>query len=121
MTYQQKSSLRDPGTSRVATGLKWHKSSASAAPDTNTWNEKTEAAPIPPPKKVGGMQRSKDTSCKRKLSLPEKFVIFQSEDWTSLVAQWLRIRLPMQGTRVRALVQEDPTCRGATKPVRHNY
>ena len=39
----------------------------------------------------------------------------------SLVAQWLRIRLPMQGTRVRALVQEDPTCRGATKPMRHNY
>ena len=26
----------------------------------------------------------------------------------SLVAQWLRIRLPMQGTRVRALVWEDP-------------
>ena len=26
----------------------------------------------------------------------------------------------MQGTRVRALVQEDPTCHGATKPVRHN-
>ena len=40
---------------------------------------------------------------------------------TSLVAQWLRIRLPMQGTQVRALVREDPTCRGATKPVRHNY
>ena len=39
----------------------------------------------------------------------------------SLVVQWLRIRLPMQGTQVRALVQEDPTCRGATKPVRHNY
>ena len=39
----------------------------------------------------------------------------------SLVAQWLRIRLPMQGTRVRALVWEDPTCRGATKPVHHNY
>ena len=39
----------------------------------------------------------------------------------SLVAQWLRIRLPMQGTPVRALVQEDPTCRGATKPVRRNY
>ena len=34
---------------------------------------------------------------------------------------WLRIRLPMQGTRVRALVQEDPTCRRATKPVYHNY
>ena len=39
----------------------------------------------------------------------------------SLVAQWLGIRLPMQGTWVRALVLEDPTCRGATKPVRHNY
>ena len=39
----------------------------------------------------------------------------------SLVAQWLRIRLPMQETQVRALVGEDPTCRGATKPVRHNY
>ena len=40
---------------------------------------------------------------------------------TSLVAQWLRIHLPMQGTRVPALVWKDPTCRGATKPVRHNY
>ena len=39
----------------------------------------------------------------------------------SLVAQWLRICLPMQGTRVRALVWEDPTCRGATKAVSHNY
>ena len=26
------------------------------------------------------------------------------------MTQWLRIRLPIQGTRVRALVQEDPTC-----------
>ena len=40
---------------------------------------------------------------------------------TSLVAQWLRICLPMQGTLVRSLVQEDPTCCGATKPVYHNY
>ena len=39
----------------------------------------------------------------------------------SLMVQWLRIRLPMQGTRVRALVRGDPTCCGATKPVRHNY
>ena len=41
--------------------------------------------------------------------------------WTSLVAQWLRVHLPMQETQVRALVQEDPTCHRATKPVRHNY
>ena len=40
---------------------------------------------------------------------------------TSLVVQWLRILLPMQGTRVWALVQENPTCCGATKPVSHNY
>ena len=39
----------------------------------------------------------------------------------SLVAQWLRICLPMQATRVRALVWEDPTCRGATRPMSHNY
>ena len=39
----------------------------------------------------------------------------------SLVVQWLRICLPMQGTRVRALVWEDPTCRGAARPVSHNY
>ena len=40
---------------------------------------------------------------------------------TSLVAQWFRIRLPMQGTWVRVPVREDPTCRGATKFVRHNH
>ena len=39
----------------------------------------------------------------------------------SLVVQWLRVCLLMQGTRVRALVWEDPTCRGATRPVSHNY
>ena len=37
---------------------------------------------------------------------------------TSLVAQWLRICLPMQ---VRSLFWEAPTCSGATKPVCHNY
>ena len=40
---------------------------------------------------------------------------------TSLVAQSLRTRLPMQGTRVPPLDREDPTCSGATKPVHHNY
>ena len=51
------------------------------------------------------------------LSRCSKFV----SSGTSLVAQGLRIRLPMQGTRVQALVQEVPTCCGATKPMRHNY
>ena len=31
---------------------------------------------------------------------------------TSLVVQWLRIYLSMQGTRVQSLVQEDSTCHG---------
>ena len=39
----------------------------------------------------------------------------------SLVVQWLRIHLPMQGTQVRSLVREDRTCHRATKSVRHNY
>ena len=29
---------------------------------------------------------------------------------------WLRIHLAMQGTPVRSLTQEDPTCHRATKP-----
>ena len=37
--------------------------------------------------------------------------------WTSLVAQWARICLPMQGTPVQSLVWEDSTCQGATKPM----
>ena len=51
----------------------------------------------------------------------EVLMVSRKRNWTSLVAQWIRIRLPMQGTQVRALVWEDPTGCGATKPVRHNY
>ena len=36
-------------------------------------------------------------------------------NWTFLVVQWLRIRLPVHGTQVQSLVWEDP------KPMRHNY
>ena len=50
--------------------------------------------------------------------LPLYFKVYY---WISLVAQWLRICLPMLGTQVRALVQEDATCCRATKPMRHNY
>ena len=35
---------------------------------------------------------------------------------TSLVAQWLRIHLPMQGTQVQSLVREDPTCTEQLSP-----
>ena len=37
------------------------------------------------------------------------------------MVQWLRIHQPMQAMGVQALVQEDSTCRGATKPVHHYY
>ena len=37
----------------------------------------------------------------------------------SLVVQWLRVRLAMRETRVRALVRGDPTCRGAAGPTSH--
>ena len=50
-----------------------------------------------------------------------EITLLKSKEGASLVVQWLRICLPMQGTRVRALVWEDPTCRGATRRVSHNY
>ena len=43
------------------------------------------------------------------------------KSWTPLVVQWLRIHLPTQGTWVCSLVQVDPTCLGAIKPVCWNY
>ena len=40
--------------------------------------------------------------------------------WTFLVAQWLRILLPLQGPRVPFLLRKGSTCQGATKPMGHN-
>ena len=37
------------------------------------------------------------------------------------MVQWLRIRLLVQGTWVRSLVWEDPTCHRLTKPKCPNY
>ena len=50
-----------------------------------------------------------------------KTVMKEIKDGASLVEQWLRVCLPVQGTWVRALVWEDPTCRGVAGPVSHNY
>uniref|UniRef100_A0A8C9DZL0 DNA-directed RNA polymerases I, II, and III subunit RPABC4 n=1 Tax=Phocoena sinus TaxID=42100 RepID=A0A8C9DZL0_PHOSS len=47
--------------------------------------------------------------------------MYKKRTRASLVAQWLRVRLPMQGTRVRAPVREDPACRGAAGPVGHGH
>ena len=37
--------------------------------------------------------------------------------WTSLVVPRLRICLPMQGTQVQSLVQEDAICHGAAQHI----
>ena len=39
---------------------------------------------------------------------------------TSVVVQWLRTHLSVQGTRVPSLVREDCTCHRAAKPMYHN-
>ena len=44
----------------------------------------------------------------------------KSDTGTSLVVQWLRICLPVQGTWVWSLVWEDPTCNEASKFAHHN-
>ena len=42
-------------------------------------------------------------------------------NWTFLVVQWLRIRLPVQGTQVQSLVWDDPTRCGTTNLMCHAY
>ena len=49
------------------------------------------------------------------------FLTLKQRVWeTSLVAQWISVCLPTQGTWVQSLVEEDPTYCGETKPVYHN-
>ena len=50
-----------------------------------------------------------------------EFKVQKAMGMTSLVVQWLSIRLATQGTLVQSLVWEDLTCREAAKPVYHNY
>ena len=57
----------------------------------------------------------------RPITSNEIETVIQNLPTASLVVERLRISLPMQETRVRALVWEDPTCHRATKPIRHNY
>ena len=46
----------------------------------------------------------------------------ESNNWgVSQVMQWLRIRLAIQGILARSLIQEDPTCHRANKPMYHNH
>ena len=40
---------------------------------------------------------------------------------TSLMVQWIRIHLPLQGTWVQSLVGEDSACHRRLKPMHHNH
>ena len=60
---------------------------------------------------------------KKKKEIEKTLSIYLKNNWltrTSLVVQWLRVCLPMQGTQVQSLVQEDPAYCRATKPVYHS-
>ena len=50
-----------------------------------------------------------------------RLLIFKQGCQDFLVVLWIKIHLPVQGTQVRFLVQEDCTGRRAPKPVCHNY
>ena len=67
-------------------------------------------------------QRQKTGVCKRQWKERIRSVKMTKNQPTgaSLVVQWLRVCLPLQGTRVWALVRKDPTCRRAARPVCHN-
>ena len=85
-----------------------------------------EQSGVPFTPMLGVLPEDKDRGCVcgGNQDEPEQHVqnwLLKCQGWASLVAQWLRIRLPMQGTRVQALGREVPTRRGATKPGRHNY
>ena len=71
--------------------------------------------------KDGGLWRNQPCQHLDLRLVGSNFCYLNHPFWTSLVVQWLRICLPIQGTRVRPLVREDPTCRRATKPATHNY
>ena len=58
--------------------------------------------------------------------IPHQSILFPLEhlrvcNRASLVVQWLRIHLAMKGAPVQPLVQEDPICCRAPKPMLHNY
>ena len=56
-------------------------------------------------------------------NLPSKgpTTILQCITWRSHLTQGQRFCLPLQQTQVQSLIQEDPTCHGATKPMCLNY
>ena len=70
--------------------------------------------------KLGSLknQSIKQKQCCNRFSKDLKKFFFK---WTSLVAQWIRLYLPMQGTQVWPPIWEDLLCHRAAKPVCRNY
>jgi len=64
-------------------------------------------------------QRIPSNNVPKKMSMSQSRIIKHSE--TSLVVQWIRICLSMQGTWVRSLVWEDCACHKGAKPMCHSY
>ena len=48
------------------------------------------------------------------------YLTSKTKGGASPLVSWLRIQLAMQGTRVRSLAREDPTCHGAPEPGHHD-
>ena len=70
----------------------------------------------------GHFRAKKRLACGKEESFPALLTVGTEELLrTSLAVQWSRIHLPMQETRVPPVIREDPTCRRAIKPMRHNY
>ena len=73
---------------------------------------------------TGGPEAGAGLGCRRHLlgsgAGRGRGALTRAQGGASLVARWLGVCLPVRGTRVRALVWEDPTCRGAARPVGHN-
>ena len=61
------------------------------------------------------------SATKRNTFLFRMILLALKTDPQGLVAQWIRICLPVQGTQVQSLVWEDSTCHRATKPKSYNY
>ena len=80
---------------------------------TSDGEQTGKTASVLPPERAAGTRRRR---VQHHRCLPSK-----PPSWASLVAQWLRICLPMQGTRVRAPVRKSTTCHRATRPVSHSY
>ena len=54
-------------------------------------------------------------------SSPSNIITLKTRFWSYLVVQWLGVHPPVQKKRGPSLVQDDPTCLGATDSVCYSY